>query len=381
MPEDIRRLLTRWTSAGVIDGDTAARIQAFEERRGRTSVFRWPIAIALTFGAVMLAAGVLLFVSAHWDSLSPPIRFTLALLLVAVFHGAAAAVADRFPALAGTLHLVGSMALGAGIFLTAQIFNLDEHWPSGLLLWAAGAAIAWWILADWTQLGLVAILAPAWLCAEWWVANNPANYGATDLARVAVSGVFLLSVAYFTMIHGQRRDGRGRMFLWVGGLAFAPAALALVAISADIAGSGAPEAQALPASMRAAGWSVALGIPLLVAGGTRRAAAWPFALAVAWVLVLINLRSWIGTTALYPWWVLGATGIAAWGVRDGRGERVNMGAAIFAATVLTFYFSQVMDRLGRSASLIGFGVIFIAGGWMLERVRRRLVLQTKDAPA
>jgi hypothetical protein len=58
-----------------------------------------------------------------------------------------------------------------------------------------------------------------------------------------------------------------------------------------------------------------------------------------------------------------------------------MGAAIFAATILTFYFSQVMDKLGRSASLIGFGVIFIAGGWALERVRRRLVLQTKDAPA
>ena len=73
--------------------------------------------------------------------------------------------------------------------------------------------------------------------------------------------------------------------------------------------------------------------------------------------------------ALYPWWALGAIGLVAWGVRDGRGERVNLGAAIFAATVIAFYFSQVMDKLGRSASLVGLGLLFLAGGWALERVR------------
>ena len=54
-----------------------------------------------------------------------------------------------------------------------------------------------------------------------------------------------------------------------------------------------------------------------------------------------------------------------------------MGAAVFAGTALAFYFSQVMDKLGRSASLIGLGVLFLAGGWALEQMRRRLVLQAK----
>ncbi len=36
-----------------------------------------------------------------------------------------------------------------------------------------------------------------------------------------------------------------------------------------------------------------------------------------------------------------------------------------------------MDKLGRSASLIGLGVLFLAGGWALEQMRRRLVLQAK----
>jgi len=38
-----------------------------------------------------------------------------------------------------------------------------------------------------------------------------------------------------------------------------------------------------------------------------------------------------------------------------------------------FYFSNVMDKLGRAASLIGLGVLFLLGGWALERMRRKLV--------
>jgi hypothetical protein len=56
-----------------------------------------------------------------------------------------------------------------------------------------------------------------------------------------------------------------------------------------------------------------------------------------------------------------------------------MGAVVFAATVMAFYFSQVMDKLGRSASLVGLGVLFLAGGWGLERIRRRLVQQARAA--
>jgi hypothetical protein len=45
----------------------------------------------------------------------------------------------------------------------------------------------------------------------------------------------------------------------------------------------------------------------------------------------------------------------------------------FALAVLAFYFSSVFDRLGRALGLIGIGVLFIGGGWLLERARRRLI--------
>jgi len=56
-----------------------------------------------------------------------------------------------------------------------------------------------------------------------------------------------------------------------------------------------------------------------------------------------------------------------------RKERINLGVAGFALTILFFYFSNVMDKLGRSASLIGLGLLFLLGGWLLERTRRQLV--------
>ena len=126
------------------------------------------------------------------------------------------------------------------------------------------------------------------------------------------------------------------------------------------------------------GWLVAVIAPLALAMLLRGMDAWTNAAASVWVIVLIVLGP-AGDIALYLWWALGAIGLVAWGVRDGRGERVNFGAAIFAATVIAFYFSQVMDKLGRSASLVGLGLLFLAGGWALERVRRRLVVQARGA--
>ena len=70
-----------------------------------------------------------------------------------------------------------------------------------------------------------------------------------------------------------------------------------------------------------------------------------------------------------------SVGLIAWGVKDRRELLVNLGIAGFALTVTIYYFSDVMDRLGRSASLIGMGLLFLGGGYLLERTRRGLLVQ------
>jgi uncharacterized membrane protein len=84
---------------------------------------------------------------------------------------------------------------------------------------------------------------------------------------------------------------------------------------------------------------------------------------------------------IYVWCGLGSIGLVAWGMKESRPERINLGMAGFALTVLFFYFSNVMDKIGRASSLIGLGLLFLAGGWILERARRRLIARLKGGAA
>src|SRR5215204_2728613 len=97
MSGDWTAWLARWTDAGLIDAEAAGRIRAFEASHAGSHRLRWPVLIALVFGVLMIVA-------ANWDALSPGLRFTLVLALVAGFHVAGALATERFPAMSITLH-------------------------------------------------------------------------------------------------------------------------------------------------------------------------------------------------------------------------------------------------------------------------------------
>ena len=364
--------LVRWAEAGLIDAGTVEQIHAHEAAHATTARLRWPILIALLFGGLMISGGVLLFVAAHWDALSPGQRFGLVLFMVGGFHVAGALVAERFPAMSVALHAVGTVSLGGGIALAGQIFNLDEHWPGGILMWAIGAGAGWFLLRQIPQLALLAVLAPAWLVSEWIVAIGDRFEPQT--VRIAASGVFLCALSYLTAARGTGSEDWRRTLQWIGGLALLPASLVL----AFAASNGWWHAGPARPLMLVIGWTVAIGVPLGLAVAVRGRQALLQGLASAWALALVVIEPRFGDVALYGWWALGSLGLVAWGVQDRRAERVNLGAALFAATVVAFYFSQVMDKLDRSVSLVGLGILFLAGGWALERARRRLVLQARE---
>ena len=382
MTDSWQLALARWSKAGLVDAGTAERIRQFEASHEETRRLRWPILIAVGFGALMLAAGVLLFVSAHWDELSPGSRFSLVLCLLAIFHATGALAAQRFPVLATALHGVGTIALGAGIFLSAQIFNLQEHWPSGVLLWALGAWIGVWLLGDWVQGALAAMLTPAWLASEWIEATKH-YWGVED--RIPAEGILLLAIAYLTAFYGESRGHVRRALAWIGGVALIPAA-AFAMPQSWYSNSRLPEPLAF------LGFALGFIGPLLLAWKWRRRAAWMNAVATFWVVVLALIPSSATTneTTLhygmrvvgpYLWCGVAAFGLVAWGVKEARGERINLGILGFGITILAFYFSQVMDKLGRSASLMGLGLLFLVLAWGLERTRRKLVVRVREGAA
>ena len=374
MSSDWTHWLARWTDAGLVDGLTADRIRAFEAVHAGSNRLRWPIVIALAFGALMIGGGILLFVAANWDALSPASRFALVLLLVSIFHVGGAVAAARFRGMSEALHAIGTVALGAGIALSGQVFHLDEHWPAGIMFWAVGAAIGWAVLRHTAQLALVAVLAPAWLVSEW-IAFTRSMLAARG-EDVPAAGVLLLALTYLTAAGPGRLTHGHRALLWIGAVALAIASPVLALYT----GAGWQDARRPELDLAwAIGWTVALGGPLLLAAVLRRTGAWPNAVASLWVAGLVFVPGLGREVAAFAWWGLGAIGLVAWGVRDGRVERINLGAALFAATVLVFYFSRVMDKLGRSASLLSLGLLFLVGGWALEQMRRRLVARSRGS--
>ena len=207
----------------MIDPTTAVGIRAFEEARTPAQGLRWPVVVALGFGTVLLAAGVLLFVSAHWDQLSPAARMTVVVLMIAVFHAGGAVAAGRFEGLSISLHAIGTIALGAGIALAGQIYHLSEHWPSAILLWALGAAVAWALLRQWPQAALTALLAPCWVASEWW----PDAYKFHERQVPIEIGLCALAFTYLTARQSRQDSPVRRALGWLGGIALIPTAAAV----------------------------------------------------------------------------------------------------------------------------------------------------------
>ena len=200
---DIDTLLNRWQSAGVLDAEAADRIRAFEGGSATTdrhTGLRWQGMVALILGAILLACGVVLFVSAHWDELRPVARYALVMGMVAVFHLGGAWARKDYRGLSTALHAVGTIATGAAIALVGQIFNIQEHWPVAILLWAVAALAGWVLLQDEAQQTLTLLLFPAWILSEF------SYYADGHIGESVYIGRFLVvwAVLYLTIFLGSK---------------------------------------------------------------------------------------------------------------------------------------------------------------------------------
>lgn len=365
--------LERWVKAGLVDAATADRIRAWEaERGGEVRQSRLAI-IVFALGGILLTAGILLFVAAHWDDYGPGARFALVLAMIGVLHLGGAYAARASAALSATLHAAGTAALGAGIYLSGQIFNTAEHWPGALMLWSAGAAVAVWLLRQWPQVLWLALLGPAWLWGEW-IAAQPGFWHWRGTSPLAV-GLFLLACTYLFAARPEGGVAWRRALAWLGAVALIPAALG-AGLSGDYSYIVAPDG--MPRTSGTAvvvAWALAILLPFALAAWLRGRAALPLLAALAWAFIVtrVDSRPDGGELALYALFAIAAGGIVYWGLRDQQRLAVNVGVLGFAITVLAFYFASVFDKLGRALGLIGIGVLFIGGGWALERARRRLI--------
>jgi uncharacterized membrane protein len=385
---DFESLLNRWQSAGVLDSVAASRIRAFEDSQQKPSGLRWQGLVALILGAILLACGVVLFVSAHWDQIGPGARFAIVLGMVSVFHLAGSWARDRFHGLSTALHAVGTISTGAAIALVGQIFNIQEHWPAAVLMWALAALAGWILLRDEAQQTLALLLVPAWIFSEF------SYYAEGHIGESVYAGRFLIvwAVLYLTFFLGSKRK-------IVQGILFAVAAIASLAgiVLLLLEGWTSWGNQTyLPLGLRTWGWVDIAAIPLFFAVFKFRKSVVPVAVAICFSIALPwCMRIWTEkfnfaygeqsyvrhepNLAAHALVAAFTVFITWWGVRQTSKALVNLGVVGFAIAVGWFYFSDIFDKVGRSLGLIGLGILFLAGGWALEKTRRNLVAGMKKA--
>ena len=412
---DYESLLNRWQSAGVLDAEAANRILSWESAQASAAAplptpvppkevrakapsaptpkeqvqvagLAWQGRVALILGGILLASGIILFVSAHWDQLGPGIAYLLVMAMVTVFHAGGAVTRERYRATSTTLHAVGTISTGAAIALVGQIFNIQEHWPAAILMWAIAALLGWILLRDEAQQVLTLLLVPSWLICEW-------SYAADNHIGVEIyvgRFLFVWAILYLTFFIGtERRVVRGILLASLRNLGRHQRRLA-----PRLAGAPGPVCSLTRRSTRAYwGWVDIAAAPLLFSSSASQkhctgACRHRFCHSVAMVYThpggALHLRLVDAFRTEHPRartrrvflrlpHLVGSDAVS-------RGL-VNLGIVFFGTTVVWFYFSDLFDKMDRSLALIGLGVLFLAGGWALEKTRRRLLAHMAQSPA
>ncbi len=168
----LRQELPLWEREGLIDPQQAValseryRLDELEEG----GFWRHLISGA---GAILIGLGVILLFAYNWEAMGKPLKLAVIFSALLLAHGGGYLTLERNCLLSEGLFAIGSMLLGAGIFLVGQIYHLNSHYPDALLLWALGVLVLAWALPSRIQAWMALILVMVWHLAEVIDFNRP----------------------------------------------------------------------------------------------------------------------------------------------------------------------------------------------------------------
>jgi len=139
---------------------------------------------------------------------------------------------------------------------------MAEHWPGALLLWALGAAAAWYLLRDWPHVLWIAVLVPAWLWGESSESLEPNGIWWHDAAPAV--GTVLLGITYLGAATHDRDAPWRRVLSRLGAVTLIPACI-LLAFASDWRRVGTIHAGGGVASREIIAWLVAWAVPFAAA--------------------------------------------------------------------------------------------------------------------
>jgi uncharacterized membrane protein len=134
--------MDEWQSSGIVSAEQTSRILELYESQEQLTDRQQSAALTTLMGvaALLVGLGVLLLIGYNWEAMPDALKLLMIFGVITGTHLAALHLHFRRQArwLSEVTFLLGCLFYGAGIFLVAQIFHLNAHYPDGIWWWAIG---------------------------------------------------------------------------------------------------------------------------------------------------------------------------------------------------------------------------------------------------
>ncbi len=179
----LARQLPQWVDKGIVSANQADALRELYPLRDAVTLGRLLIT---GIGAVMIGLGVILLFAYNWAEMGKAGKLAVIFTALIAAHGLAIILRSRHTVYSESLFALGTMLMGAGIFLVGQIYHMDSHYPNAFLFWSIGALALAWALPSLTQSFMAIVLIISWHLFEVFDFSF-ANHAAFLLVLVGVS--------------------------------------------------------------------------------------------------------------------------------------------------------------------------------------------------
>ncbi|MFP3323251.1 DUF2157 domain-containing protein [Planococcus sp. SIMBA_160] len=165
------RKLARWRAEGLIDQETADRIQAFENRQPK----KRKLPLLLIIGLIFFALAVFSFIAANWQAIPAIAKVGMVVLLMWIFYVLAHFSEKKHFGHPIIFHILAYVMFGASLIVTGQTFHLGTG--SSIVPWALFIAAishffilrhsAFTVLAFFSGIAILISAAPGIGLIEW----------------------------------------------------------------------------------------------------------------------------------------------------------------------------------------------------------------------
>ena len=125
-----------WKNEGVIDTDQAELLKTRYKEEYESQLKNRPdymMIIISIIGALLVGAGVILFFAYNWDKIPREVRTGTILFAMTAFYLGGYYIREKYKTyhyLGESFLFIGTMLFGSGIWLIAQMYNINAHFPN-----------------------------------------------------------------------------------------------------------------------------------------------------------------------------------------------------------------------------------------------------------